>query len=245
MTHTRKLKPQPQFIFCNPSNPTGAVHDPALVDAVGAILKKPHAKHVWALADEIYERIIYDTPHKSLAAVSGLRDRVLLINGFSKAYAMTGYRLGYLAGPLPVIKGCTTLQSQITSCASSIAQKAGVVALGLPEATMAPSVAVMRKKRDQVMAALAAIPRVTCSTPQGAFYVLPDVSAYYHKKKPEGQLIRDGHELCMYLLKEYKVALVPGDSFGAPATIRISYATSEQELATALTRLGECLGSLS
>jgi aspartate/methionine/tyrosine aminotransferase len=110
---------------------------------------------------------------------------------------------------------------------------------------MAPSVAVMRKKRDQVMAALAKIPRVTCSTPQGAFYVLPDVSAYYHKKTPAGQLIRDGHELCMYLLKEYKVALVPGDSFGASSTIRISYATSEEELDTALTRLGECLASLS
>lgn len=221
------------------------MHPPAVVDAVGAVLKRSHAKHVWALSDEIYERIVYDTPHKSLAAVSGLRDRVLLINGFSKAYAMTGYRLGYLAGPLAVIKGCTTLQSQITSCASSIAQRAGTVALGLPEATMAPSVAVMRKKRDQVMAALAKIPRVTCSTPQGAFYVLPDVSAYYHKKTPAGQLIRDGHELCMYLLKEYKVALVPGDSFGASSTIRISYATSEEELDTALTRLGECLASLS
>eukprot|EP00624_Nannochloropsis_granulata_P007118 evm.model.NODE_6442_length_21107_cov_24.898565.5 len=233
------------FIFCNPSNPTGAVHPPSVVDAVGAILKRPHAKHVWALSDEIYERIVYDTPHKSLAAVSGLRDRVLLINGFSKAFAMTGYRLGYLAGPLAVIKGCTTLQSQITSCASSIAQRAGTVALGLPEATMAPSVAVMRKKRDQVMAALAKIPRVTCSIPQGAFYVLPDISAYYHKTTPAGKIIRDGHELCMYLLKEYKVALVPGDSFGDSSTIRISYATSEEELNIALTRLGDCLASLS
>lgn len=220
------------------------MHDPARVDAIGAVLKRSNAKHVWALSDEIYERIIYDTPHKSLAAVPGLRERVLLVNGFSKAYAMTGYRLGYLAGPLPVIKGCTTLQSQITSCASSIAQRAGIVALGLPEATMAPSVAIMRKKRDQVMEALGKIPKVTCSVPQGAFYVLPDVSAYYHKHTPDGQLIRDGHELCLYLLKEYKVALVPGDSFGAPSTIRISYATSEEELGTALTRLGECLGSL-
>lgn len=180
-----------------------------------------------------------------MAAVPGLRDRTLLINGFSKAYAMTGYRLGYLAGPLPVVKGCTTLQSQITSCASSIAQRAGTVALQLPDSAMAPSVAVMRKKRDQVMAALKGIPNVSCATPQGAFYVLPDVSAYYGKKTPEGDAIKDGHELCMHLLKKYKVALVPGDSFGAPDTIRISYATSEQELVTALSRLGECLASLS
>lgn len=202
-----------------------------------------------------------------MAAVDGLRDRVLLVNGFSKAYAMTGYRLGYLAGPLPVIKGCTTLQSQITSCASSIAQRAGIcevfylycclsvllcyiystgiVALNLPDEVMAPSVAIMRKKRDQVMKALLAIPHVACSTPQGAFYVLPDVSHYYNKKTPTGETIKDGHELCMHLLKEYKVALVPGDSFGAPDTIRISYATSEQELDTALSRLGECLRSIS
>lgn len=208
-------------------------------------MKRRHAKHVWALSDEIYERIIYDTPHKSLAAVPGLRDRVLLINGFSKAYAMTGYRLGYLAGPSPVIKGCTTLQSQITSCASSIAQKAGIAALQLPATTIAPSVEIMRKKRDRVMSALGQIPRVACSVPQGAFYVLPDVSWYYHKKTPEGQIIRDGHELCMYLLKEYKVALVPGESFGAPTTIRISYATSEDDLDIALTRLAECLASLT
>ena len=180
-----------------------------------------------------------------MAAVAGLRDRTLLVNGFSKSHAMTGYRLGYLAGPLPIIKACTTLQSQITSCASAIAQQAGIAALALPDSVMAPSVAVMRKKRDQVMAALATIPHVTCATPEGAFYVLPDVSHYYGKKTPEGQVIKDGHELCMHLLKAYKVALVPGDSFGAPTTIRISYATSEQELATALSRLGECLASLS
>lgn len=110
---------------------------------------------------------------------------------------------------------------------------------------MAPSVAIMRKKRDQVMSSLRKIPDVTCQTPEGAFYVLPDVSAYYGKKNPRGEVMKDGHDICMYLLKDYKVALVPGDSFGAPATIRISYATSEQELDTALTRLGECLASLS
>lgn len=192
-----------------------------------------------------HPKITIKRTQRCMAAVPGLKDRTLLINGFSKAFAMTGYRLGYLAGPLPVVKGCTTLQSQITSCASSIAQRAGVVALQLPDSAMAPSVAIMRKKRDQVMAALQAIPRVSCATPQGAFYVLPDVSAYYGKRTPQGEAIKDGHELCMHLLKEYKVALVPGDSFGAPATIRISYATSEAELATALSRLGQCLASLS
>jgi aspartate/methionine/tyrosine aminotransferase len=209
---------------------------------------------------------ILSFPRRCMAAVRGLRDRTLLINGFSKAYAMTGYRLGYLAAPLPIIKGCTKLQSQITSCASSIAQQAGkfsvsshglchlldgtvlhaagIVALGLPDEALAPSVAGMRRKRDLVMRALGEIPGVRCQTPQGAFYVLPDVSAYYGRRTPKGDVLKDGHELCMYLLKEHRLALVPGDSFGAPETIRISYATSERELNEAMARLRTCLTSL-
>jgi aspartate/methionine/tyrosine aminotransferase len=109
---------------------------------------------------------------------------------------------------------------------------------------MAPSIAEMREKRDLVMGQLRAIPGVQCSTPEGAFYVLPDVSAYFGRRTPDGQPVKDSHELCMYLLRQFKVALVPGESFGAPRTIRISYATSKQELATALSRLSECLLSL-
>jgi len=120
----------------------------------------------------------------------------------------------------------------------------GITALSLPDDTMKPSVDIMRSKRDRVMKALLSIPGVQCQTPQGAFYVLPDVSSYYGKTTPDGQVIRDGHELCMYLLKEYKVALVAGEAFGSPATIRISYATSIEELTTALERLKTCLGTL-
>jgi aspartate/glutamate/aspartate-prephenate aminotransferase len=160
---------------------------------------------------------------------------------------MTGYRLGYLCGPKDAIVAAGTLQGQITSCASSIAQAAGVVALELPDATLAPLVDAMAAKRDLVFRRLAAMPHVGMppAPPSGAFYLLPEVDYYFGKTTPRGARLTDSTDLCVALLAETGVALVPGDAFGAPKAVRISYAASVKDLETALDRTGAWLATLS
>jgi aspartate/methionine/tyrosine aminotransferase len=220
------------MIFCNPSNPTGSVHSLGRMKEIASVLEK-HPQ-VAVLSDEIYERLLYTKePHISFAALPGMWDRTLTVNGFSKAYAMTGLRLGYLAAPKKVIGACTVIQSQVTSCAGSLSQAAGVAALTLvPEEEMSKNVEVMKTKRDYVVKRLAAIEGVRSFVPEGAFYVLPDVSSW-----------KGGNdtELCLDLLKKKKLALVPGTSFGAPGTVRLSYATSMEELVVAMDKLTEYL----
>ena len=163
---------------------------------------------------------------------------------------MTGYRLGYLAGPKPLVKAATRLQGQITSCASSIAQHAGVAALeawpnAAPGSELHAHVAELRQKRDLALGLLRQIPALTCPTPQGAFYLLPDVSAYFGKATPEGVRIDSAEALCMALLDKYKVALVPGEAFGAPATVRLSYAATRAHISDAVAKLAQFLGELN
>jgi len=214
------------LILCNPSNPTGGVYDKQHLGELVAVLKD--FPHVNVLADEIYEQLVYSGDCPCVAAQEGMFDRTLTVNGFSKAYAMTGFRLGYLAAPAPLTKAVTTIQSQLTSCAGSISQAAGVAALNkVSDEELEKNVEVMREKRDYVLEQLASMPSVQVKVPpNGAFYVLPDVSAY-----------GDDTELCLDLLKSKKLALVPGSSFGAPGTVRISYATSMEELETAMEKL--------
>jgi len=234
------------IVLCNPSNPTGAVTPPDLLQEYADVLSEPQAKQVWVIADEIYERLVYPgAEHKCFAALPGMRERTVIINGFSKAYAMTGYRLGYLAAPKLVASACAKLQGQITSCASSIAQSAGVAALAIPDEDLQPSFDEMQKKRDMVIEKLSEIPGIKCPTPQGAFYVLPDISSHFGKKAPDGFTIYDSDDFCMYLLREHKVALVTGSGFGAPGKVRISYATSFDELKVALSEIKQCIASLS
>jgi aspartate/methionine/tyrosine aminotransferase len=228
------------LFLCNPSNPTGGVHDQAALEAIAAVLKD--FPQVVVLADEIYERLVYasddgddpSTQHVSFASIDGMFERTITINGMSKAYAMTGYRLGYMAAPAYIAKACTTIQSQLTSCASSISQAAGVAALlKVPESEMIKNVKIMKEKRDYVIQELRSMDNVSLMVPPtGAFYVLPDVSHYY-----DG----DDTQLCIDLLKSKKLALVPGSSFGAPGTVRISYATSMQELELAMSKLRDFL----
>ncbi|KAG5176607.1 aspartate aminotransferase, partial [Tribonema minus] len=232
------------LIFCNPSNPTGAVHARELCEELAAVLREPAASKVWVLADEIYERIVYDVPHYSFVAIPGMKERTMLINGFSKSHAMTGYRLGYMAAPLPIVKAVTTIQGQITSCASSIGQAAGLAALGVADEEMQLSFDTMRRKRDFVMERLRRIPKINVAEPQGAFYVLPDVSAYYGMHAPDGTLIDGPTPLCLYLLRAHKVALVTGEGFGYFNGVRLSYATSMHDLTLALNELEQCLASL-
>ena len=217
------------LIFCNPSNPTGGVHSKERMLELADVLKD--FPNVAILADEIYERLVYsDDEHTSFASLPGMFERTMTVNGFSKAYAMTGMRLGYLAAPTHLAKAATTIQSQLTSCAGSISQAAGVAALTkVDESEMEANVEIMREKRDFVIDRLSKMDKVKLAVPpMGAFYVLPDLSAFYGG---------DDTELCLDLLKKQKLALVPGSSFGADGTVRISYATSLDELEIAMNKL--------
>ena len=218
------------LIFCNPSNPTGGVHDQKRCQELAAVLTD--FPQVAILADEIYERLVYTENGKcpSFASMPGMFDRTMTVNGFSKAYAMTGMRLGYLAAPTKLAKACTTIQSQLTSCAGSISQAAGVAALTkVKDDELDRNVEIMREKRDFVLTRLAAMKNVHVAVPpNGAFYVLPDVHTYFGG---------DDTQLCLELLKCKKLAIVPGSSFGAPGTVRLSYATSMEELDIAMTKL--------
>jgi len=219
-------------ILCNPSNPTGGVYaKQQLQDFADVLLDFPS---VAVLSDEIYERLVYDGADcPSFAAQSDeMWHRTITINGFSKSHAMTGLRIGYLAAPAPIAKAVSKIQSQITSCASSLAQAAGVAALTKVDDTeLQRNVQVMDEKRKYVLRRLDDMPSVRVQVPpQGAFYVLPDLSAY-----------GDDVQLCLDLLEEQKLALVPGTAFGAPGTARISYATSMEELELAMDKLGAYL----
>ena len=222
------------LILCNPSNPTGGVHSIELLTEIANVLEK--YPNVVILADEIYERLVYTETGEcaSFASLPGMFSRTITVNGFSKSHAMTGFRLGYLAAPERYAKAVALLQGQITSCASSVSQAAGVAALTkVDESWLANNVVVMREKRDYVLRELAKIDGVKVAVPpDGAFYVLPDVSTFY-----DG----DDARLCLDLLREKKLALVPGESFGAPGTVRLSYATSMEELEVAMTKLREFL----
>lgn len=233
------------LIVVNPSNPTGCIMDRRQLEAIAAVLRRPENQHVYVLADEIYERICYDgIEHVSMAALDGMWDRTLTINGFSKAFSMTGYRLGYLAAPKPIVDAAAKLQSQITSCAASIAQHAGVAALKGPTQYIDSKIVELQEKRDKALELVLGIQGVACPKPGGAFYLLPDISAYFGSKTPAGEAIVDANGFCLHLLAEYKVALVPGEAFGAPRCLRLSYAATMDDIQDAVTKLKACLLAL-
>jgi len=214
-------------------------------EAVAEVLRRPENQHVYVLSDEIYERITFDgLKHVSFAALDGMWERTLTINGFSKAFSMTGYRLGYLAAPKPIVQAASKLQSQITSCATSISQHAGIAALKSDLGYISGKVAELQQKRDLAHGMLEGIPHVTCPKPQGAFYLFPDVSAYFGRCTESGEEIDGSTKLCLHLLSEYRVALVPGDAFGAPSCLRLSYAATVENIRDAISKLGVCLQAL-
>jgi len=232
-------------IVCNPSNPTGCAMGKSQVEEVAEVLRQPQNQHVLVLSDEIYERICYDgTEHASFAALKDMWERTLTINGFSKAFSMTGYRLGYLAAPKEIVKAASKLQSQITSCASSVAQHAGIAALQCDMSYISGKVAELEKKRDLALDLLAKIPEIQCPKPGGAFYLFPDISAYFGRSTADGKVVQDATQLCLHLLEEYRVALVPGDAFGDGKCLRLSYAATVENITDAITKLGSCLQSL-
>ncbi|MFO7847135.1 MAG: pyridoxal phosphate-dependent aminotransferase [Balneolaceae bacterium] len=232
------------LILCSPSNPTGTCYTLKELKEIAAVLKD--YPDILIFSDEIYEYIVFNGEHVSiLNAAPELKDRTILINGFSKGFAMTGWRLGYAAGPEPVIKALAKIQSQETSAPSSISQKAGLAAY---TGTMVP-VGKMREafkeRRDYMVKALNNIEGVDCFTPSGAFYLFPDIRAFLGKSTPGGKEIKTSTDLCLYLLEENGVAAVPGDAFGEPGGIRMSYAASMDQLREAINRLQKGFSSLS
>ena len=231
------------LVLCSPSNPTGSCYSHDEMKALGDVLAK--YPNVLILSDEIYEYITFEQEHVSLAAVAPeLKDRVILVNGFSKGFAMTGWRLGYLAAHQDIVSAFSKIQSQETSAPSTISQKAGEVAYtsGLEAVEMMKKA--FKERRDYVVDRLNGISGIRCFKPGGAFYAFPDISAYLGKKTPGGKVIDSSTELCMYLLEDVGVAAVPGDAFGEPNGLRISYATSKEQLAEAIDRMERCFKSL-
>jgi aspartate aminotransferase len=232
------------LLLCSPSNPTGAIYSKEELAALAKVLAK--YPRIIVIADEIYEHISYCGQLTSIASFPELKDRVVIINGVSKAYAMTGWRIGFCAAPLWIAKAVTKLQGQYTSGCSSIAQKAAEAAyVGSQEC-----VEVMRqafeRRRDLIFGLVQEIPGFKLTKkPQGAFYVFPEVNTLFGKKTPAGKVIADANDLAMYILEEGHVAGVSGDAFGAPDCIRFSYATSEEKITEAMRRVKECIAALA
>ncbi|MFN1834840.1 pyridoxal phosphate-dependent aminotransferase [Balneola sp. MJW-20] len=232
------------IILCSPSNPTGTCYTKDELKALAEVLKE-HPQ-VCIISDEIYEYITFGNKHVSiLNAAPELKDRTILINGFSKGFAMTGWRLGYLAAPTEVASAVSKIQSQETSAPSSISQKAGEAAYtgNLDEVNSMRKE--FEKRRDYVIGEIAGIEGVKCFTPGGAFYVFPDISYYIGRKKPNGDTIRSSTDLSLYLLEDHGLAVVPGDAFGEPNGLRMSYAASIQDLKEAMKRLNAGLKALN
>lgn len=225
------------IILCSPSNPTGAMYSREELGEIADVLKK-HPRVV-ILSDEIYEYIVFDGEHTGILEVEpSLADRTVVINGFSKGFAMTGWRLGYIAGPAEIVSAVAKIQSQETSAPSSISQRAGQAAYEGPLDEVLKMRKAFRERRDYIVNALLEIPGLKCFMPSGAFYVFPDCSAYLGREAPDGTKIETSTDLCIFMLEHHGVAIVPGDAFGEPGGFRISYAVSMDQLKEAVQRLG-------
>ena len=229
------------IILCTPSNPTGSVYSrEELQGLVDVISRHPQ---ITVIADEIYQHINFTGSFTSLSAFPAIADRTVVINGVSKAYAMTGWRIGFLAAPLPIAKACSKLQSQYTSNPSSIAQKAAEAAYLDPQDCVEEMRKAFERRRDLVVSLASEIPGLKVNRPQGAFYLFPEVSAYLGKSF-NGKVIDTDSDLAMYLLEEGHVATVAGSAFCLPGYIRLSYATSDDNIREAMRRIGEALSRL-
>jgi aspartate aminotransferase len=232
------------FILNSPSNPTGAAYDVAALRGLADVLA---ASEAFIVSDDIYRRLVYGgfAFHEIATLSPAMAGRTVIVDGFSKTYSMTGWRLGYAVGPTPLIKAMTTLQGQSTSNATTFAQAAAVAALEESQDCVEEMRSEFDRRRVRIVALCRAIPGVRCFDPQGAFYCFPDVSAYVGRKTPSGIVIADDVGLCEYLLDAGRVAVVPGSGFGAPGFVRLSYATSMPNIENGLARMAEALAALS
>ncbi|MDX1438705.1 MAG: pyridoxal phosphate-dependent aminotransferase [Rubricoccaceae bacterium] len=230
------------LIFNSPSNPTGAVYTREEMLALVDVLQRH--EHVFVLSDEIYEYVLFDAKHVAIGSLPGMNDRTITVNGFSKGYAMTGWRIGYMAGPRWIVDAADKIQSQFTSAPCSITQKAALAALRMSKEPIEQMVTAFRERRNFMIERLRKLPDVICPRPEGAFYLFPDVSAYYGKHRRDGDQISGSDDMCMYLLEEHGVALVAGKAFGSDAGVRVSYASSLDELGRAADRIEAGLAQL-
>ena len=230
------------FMFSSPCNPSGAVYSRDELGALAEVFKK-HPR-VFIMSDEIYEYIDFTGAHESIACFDQIKDRVILINGLSKGFAMTGWRLGYLAAPLAVAKACEKIQGQFTSGTNAIAQRAAITALNGDLGATKQMVNEFAARRKRVMELLAEIPHVKCTEPMGAFYVFPDLS-YYFGKSADGKLVLNADDLSMYFLNQAHVSTVTGRAFGEPDCIRISFANSLANIEKGFGRIKTALQNLT
>lgn len=232
------------LLYSSPCNPTGSVYSREELKAIAEVVSAH--PNLYIISDEIYELIRFEGKHESIAQFDFIKDRVITINGVSKGFAMTGWRVGYLAAPLEIAKACDKMQGQVTSGTCSISQYAALAAVKCDPANneeIKRMVEIFAERRELVYDLLEEIPGFRNNMPEGAFYFFPNVTEYFGKKF-EGQEIKNASDLCMYLLNHAQVALVPGDAFGDPDCIRISYATSKKLLITAMARIADALSEL-
>ena len=233
------ISPKTKLIMFNsPNNPSGTIYTEVEYRALGKVLEK--YPDIYIMSDEIYEHINYGTPHFSIAAIPSLYDRTITVNGVAKAFAMTGWRIGYIGAPAWIAKACNKMQGQITSGANCIAQRATITALEAPVSNIQYMVDEFQSRRKLIIELLSEIPGFRINEPEGAFYVFPNVSHYFGKTM-NGKIIKDASDFALYLLEEAHVATVTGDAFGNGDCIRISYAASVDNIKEAIARIAKAL----
>lgn len=229
------------LLFSTPCNPSGTVYSQKELEEIAKMLEK--YPDIYIICDEIYEHINFGEPHFSMATIPSMKDRVITVNGVSKGFAMTGWRVGYIAAPKWIASACNKIQGQITSATCAVAQKATEAAMLASPSEVSYMQKAFHKRRDLMLDLLSEIPGIKTNTPKGAFYIFPDIS-YYFGKKSGTQLIQNSNDFCMYLLNDAHVALVSGAAFGTPSCVRISYAASEENLKEAIDRIKKSLAKL-
>ncbi len=229
------------LILCSPSNPTGSVYSKEELGRLAEVILKHD--DVFVIADEIYEHINYVGKHESIAQFDGMKERTIIVNGVSKAYAMTGWRIGYIAAPEWIVKGCNKLQGQYTSGPCSVSQKAAQYAYEAEQACVEDMRKAFERRRDLIVSLAKDIPGLEVNVPQGAFYLFPKCSSFYGKKAGD-KIIENSSDLALYLLEEGHVATVGGDAFGDPDCFRMSYATSDDNIREAMSRIKNALAKL-
>ena len=229
-------------ILCSPSNPTGSVYNKVELQALAEVILRH--EDLYVLADEIYEHINYVGHHESIAQFPGMKERTIIVNGVSKAYAMTGWRIGYIAAPEWIVKGCNKLQGQYTSGPCSVSQMAALAAYIGSQDCVEDMRQAFERRRNLIVSLAKDIPGLEVNVPEGAFYLFPKCSSFYGKSAPNGSPIVNSTDLAMYLLEEGHVATVGGDAFGDPECFRMSYATSDDNIREAMRRIKDVLAKL-
>lgn len=238
----KAITPQTRaLILCSPSNPTGSIYSYEELEALAEVLKKH--ERVMVISDEIYEHINYTGKHASMAQVPGMKERTVIINGVSKAYAMTGWRIGFAAGEEWIIKACNKLQGQYTSGPCSVSQMAAAAAFAGPQECVETMRRAFERRKNLIVSLARKIPGLEVNDPEGAFYLFPKCSSYFGKKDGD-TVIKDSNDMALYLLDKGHVATVSGDAFGAPGYFRMSYATDEDSIRKAMKRIAEALAKL-